>query len=109
MIAAPLVSNTLTTGIPSLPIDVRGLGAVGLQVAGTWTGTITFEASIDGRTFVALNMVPSNSATPASTTTGSGAWTANVAGFTLVRARWSTTTSGAPEVTLLAANLGGRF
>lgn len=109
MIAAPIVTGTLTTGQPSLLLDVRGLGALGLQLTGTWTGTVTFEATIEGETWVALNMVPSNSATPASTATSNGAFTANVAGFKTARARWSTTTSGAPVATLSGATAGGRF
>lgn len=109
MIAAPYVTDTLTSAIPSLSIDVRGLGALGLQLTGTWTGTVTFEATIDGANWVALNMVPSNSATAASTTTGNGAWSANVAGYRMARARWSTPTSGAPVATLQGASTAGRY
>lgn len=110
-LAAPRVLNvqmTATTSEPAL-LDVRGLGAVGVQLTGTWAGTVTFEASIDGQTFVALNMVPSNSATAASTSTGTGAWTANVAGFLLFRARCSAFTSGTIEVWLQGASFSGRF
>jgi len=90
-------------------LDVRGYGAVGIQLTGTWVGTVTFEATIDGVTWVALNMVPSNSATAASTSTANGAWTANVAGYTTVRARFSTATSGTVQVYLQGTVSAGRF
>lgn len=110
-IAAPRVENVLMTATTSKPasLDVRGLGAVGVQLTGTWTGTVTFAATIDGLTWVSLNMVPSNSATAASTATANGAWTANVAGYLLVRARFSVATSGTVSVWLQGASFSGRF
>lgn len=110
-IAAPRVENTQFTATtsPAALIDVRGLGAVGLQLTGTWAATVSFEASIDGQTWVALNMVPSNSATAASSATANGAWTANVAGFLLVRARCSAYTSGTVIAWLQGASFSGRF
>lgn len=92
-----------------IQISVRSCGGVGLQLLGTWTGTVTFEATLDGDTWVALNMVPSNSATAASTTTGNGCWTANVAGFESVRARFSTATSGTVRAYLQTCEAAGRF
>ena len=90
-------------------IDARGWGAVALQLTGTWSGTVTFEASVDGRTFVAFNMVPSNSATAASTATATGAWSANCAGYSIVRARFSTATSGTVEAHLQVTHGAGRY
>lgn len=89
-------------------IDVRGAGAVGLQLAGTFTGTIQFEACIEDGTFVALNMVPSNSATAATSATAAGAWSANCGGYTTIRARASEWTSGEARVTLQIAANGGK-
>lgn len=109
-IAAPRVIKVLLDAADEVAqIDVRGLGAVGLQLTGTWAGTVTFEATIDGLTWVALNMVPSNSATAASTATSNGAWTANVAGFLLMRARFSTATSGTVQAYLQGASFSGRY
>lgn len=90
-------------------MGVRGMGGVALQLLGTWSGTVTFEATIDGNTWVAFNMVPSNSATAASTATSNGAWSANCAGFDSVRARFSTATSGAVRARLQACEAAGRF
>jgi hypothetical protein len=93
----------------AVTISVEGYGAFGVQLLGTWAGTVTFEASINGTDYVALNMVPSNSATPASTSTANGSWTANVAGFTSARARFSADTSGTVECYVQAVSVSGRF
>ena len=90
-----------------VPLDVTGLGSVGIQLTGTWVGTVSFEASVDGRTFVALNAHPSNSTTPASSATGNGVWTSNCGGFAIVRARMSSYTSGTATVTIQGAQAGG--
>ena len=106
-LAAPIADSIFDANGDVLKFDVRGLGAVGLQLSGTFTLTVQFEASVDGETFVALNMLPSNSATAASSATAAGAWRANVAGYRLVQARVSAYTSGSASATFLAANTGG--
>ena len=95
----------------AIPLNVRGSAGVGLQLTGTWSGTVSFEALVDGEanTWVAFNMVPSNSATAASTATGNGAWSANCAGYEAVRARFSTATSGTVRALLLATEGAGRY
>lgn len=78
-------------------------GGVGIQISGTWAGTITFEATIDGANWVAFVMRPSTSLDPAdavSTTTASGAWTAPNEAYQAVRARYSTDTSGTPVIVI---------
>lgn len=89
--------------------SVRGLAGVALQLFGTWVGTVTFEATIDGNVWVAFNMVPSNSATPASTATANGCFSANCGGYEAVRARFSTATSGAVQAYLQGSVSAGRF
>ena len=88
--------------------DVRGMGAVGLQLTGTFVGTVSFECTVDGLTWVALNMLPPNSATAASSATTTGAWIANIAGLTAVRARVSAYTSGTVTATLVVCAAAGR-
>ncbi|MHB1097877.1 MAG: hypothetical protein ACYC3F_17095 [Gemmatimonadaceae bacterium] len=81
------------TGLPST-------GTLAVQVTGTFVGTITFEVSVDGTTFVAFNMTPSNSGTDASTATAPGAFSKPIGGYSVARARCSAYTSGTPVVTL---------
>ena len=82
-------------------LDVAGLATVAFQVLGTFTATVTFEATIDGATWVALQAFPSTGSTAVTTATAPGIWIAPCAGFSLVRARvtWTSGTS----VTVLAA------
>jgi hypothetical protein len=86
-------------------LNVQNRRSAGLQVTGTFTATVTFEATIDGSNWVALNATPSNSATPASTATAAGIWVANVAGFVSIRARVSAYTSGSITVTAFTQDL----
>ena len=92
-LAAPIAERIFDANGEVLLFDVRGLGAVGLQLSGTFTLTVQFEATVDGETV--------------SSTTAAGAWRANVAGYRLVRARVSAFTSGSANATFLAASTGG--
>mgnify|MGYP001566147037 CR=1 FL=1 len=110
MSAAPRTDMTLLDAADEVAtIGVRGLSGVALQLTGTWSGTVTFEATLEGNTWVAFNMVPSNSATAASTATANGAWSVNCGGYDAVRARFSTATSGTVKVTLQACPSAGRY
>jgi len=76
------------------------LGGVAIQVTGTWSGTLTFEVTVDGTNWAAFNVTPSNSGTDVSTTTANGAWSKQNNGYAGVRARFSTATSGTPVITI---------
>ena len=79
-------------------------GNVGIQVTGTWTGTLTFEVSVDGTNFVTLGVTPTAGGAVVTTATANGAWTVQNGGYTTVRARFSTPTSGTPVITLRFAS-----
>ena len=108
MVAAPLASRIFDANGELLLLDVRGLGGVALQLSGTFTLTVQFEATVDGQTWVSLRMLPSSSVSGATSSTSAGAWSANVAGFKLIRARVSAYTSGSADVTFLASSASGR-
>lgn len=80
----------------AVTVTVADADRIAFDVTGTFTGTITFEASVDGTTFVTLG-----GATPAassiSTLTAPGVFQSAVngcQGFEKVRARMSAYTSG---------------
>lgn len=79
-------------------------GGVGVQISGTWAGTITFEATLDGANWVAFVMLPSTSldatTDAVSSTTANGAWSAPNMAYQAVRARYSTDTSGTPTIAI---------
>lgn len=97
------LTKILSTLGDTVTMDVGDYTYAGVQLTGTWTGTVTFEVSIDGVTFVAFNMTPSNSGTDASTSSGNGGWSKLVAGYKLMRARFSTASSGSVTASLWAS------
>lgn len=94
-------------------LDVAGCGAIGVQLVdalqvAAWSGTVQFEASLDGRTWVGLNMVPSNSSTAVTSATAAGCWSGNCGGYRSFRVRLSVATAGAVRVNLQTATSGGK-
>ena len=79
-------------------------GTVGIQVSGTWSGTITFQYSQDeGATWNNLLVFPLLNGQPfltsgTTTTTANGNWVASVPGITSVRSVMSTYSSGTAVV-----------
>ena len=82
-------------------LDVDGISFVGIQVSGTFVGTVTFEATIDGDNWVSVEGASVGDSTSLSTTaTAPGIWRISVLGLSTIRARISAYTSGA--ITVLA-------
>lgn len=104
MSANASLTGALTAAAPIVTFDVRGFKKVGVQLSGTFAGTVTFEASVDGQNFVAFNMTPAASGTDASTATAVGAFSKDCGGYRHVRARFSTATSGSPLVAFHGVN-----
>jgi hypothetical protein len=103
-----LLSSASCPGTGCLTLSVSGVGGVGVQVSGTFSGTLTFEGSVDGITYAALNLTPINSSTGASTTTTTGVWSGGVGGLAIVRVRMSSYTSGTAVVTIQNAPTSAR-
>lgn len=86
-------------------------GAVTFTISSTSSGSWTaqFEATGDGgTTWVAFSVTPSNSATAVTSATGSGTWQANVSGYTSVRVRLSTYSSGSAIVSIIPSTASAR-
>ena len=97
-----------STGYVALQVGTNNGGAT-FTLGGTWSGTISFFASGDGATtWVALNVLPSNSTTAVTTATGNGTWQANVAGYTQVCAAFTTATSGTVVTTIQLSQASAR-
>lgn len=65
-----------------------------IQITGITTATFTFEATIDGTNWVAIQFTNLNSESAATTATADGIYRATVLGLVQVRARISSWTSG---------------
>lgn len=85
-------------------VNLGGYKYVGVQLTGTWTGTVTFEVSLDGgTTWVTQNMLPSTGTQTAVTTaTGNGVWYSTQLVGTQFRVRFSTATSPTVVATVRA-------
>lgn len=94
------VSGSLVNANDAVTVDTLGDGTVGLELDGTWTGTVTFEATVGGGTWVTLSGVPAGGGAAVTTATANGTWILGSAGFKQVRARFSTATSGTVAVAL---------
>ena len=74
---------------------LNGADGAGVQITGTWVGTVLFEGSVDGTNFFAMSGVSFiSSSTIVTSTTANGSWQFNVSGLQLFRARCSAFTSG---------------
>jgi|OpeIllAssembly_1097287.scaffolds.fasta_scaffold00157_12 hypothetical protein len=71
---------------------------VALQIAGTFSGTISFTASADGTNFVPLLLYPANSGTAATTSTTANIYHGPLYGVSVIRATMTAYTSGSADV-----------
>lgn len=82
----------------------QGGTTVGVQIAGAFTGSFTFEATVDGSTYLPIDAYPSSSGAsqpqPVQVATAPGIWVIQTAGMTLARVRATALTVGTPVVTL---------
>ena len=92
-----------------LEVNTSGLDTLAVQVFGTMNATLVIEATVDGKNWVTLNLIPYNSSTSATTITTAGVYFSNVAGFAASRVRCSVYTSGTPTVFARAINGAGTF
>lgn len=69
-------------------------GSVVVQITGTFTATLEFEATSNGTTWVAISGVPLTTTTSVSQVTAAGLWKFGTAGLTGLRVRASAYTSG---------------
>lgn len=74
---------------------------LGIQITGTFVGTVQFEQTIDGTTWVSLSMTPYNSSTTVTSATAPGLWTGAVTN-NKIRVRCSAYTSGSIVVTKIS-------
>lgn len=116
-LSAQSISTTTCPGAGCYDISVAQQGTIGIQLSGTWAGTVTFKASVLSgagavdSTFVSRLCLPSNSGTAVSTATANGAWNCNVAGYTTFRVIFTSYSSGTAVVSyrnvLTGSNLSG--
>jgi hypothetical protein len=103
----PSVVNILLGANSEIRIPCEGANTVAIQTDGTWAGTLTFQASINGADFVSVAAAPVAGGSSINTATANGAWIVNCAAFSFVRVVWTTYTSGQVRVFLRADAANG--
>ena len=102
-VMAQVQQNVLTAvdTCSTLPVSQNNSGAV-VQLAGTFVGTLTFEATADGGNWVAISGTPIGGGAAVTSSTTAGAWQFGTSGLISLRACVSAYTSGAVSVTVRA-------
>jgi hypothetical protein len=90
----PTMQNAAAATGAGTPLFVRFYGGCVIQVSGTFSATITFEASLDNTNWSSLRGFDLNAGTYATTATAAGTWFFTTPGVEYVRARVSAYTSG---------------
>jgi len=109
MAKLPSVTNdSLTSAADYVEIDLTYTDNVAIQVTGTFTGTITFQASNDGTNFVSTTARASTQtaiATEVTTTTGVGMFYLSGAHPRLLRVTMTAFTSGTAVVDVFTSSI----
>lgn len=95
-------TNPVTNAAAVVGLTLPGLAReAAIQLTGTFTATIQFECSIDGgKTWNSLAMTPAAGGAAVTSATAPGLFVADVRPYTMIQARCSAYTSGAPDVTI---------
>ena len=104
-------SGTITAAAQTVPIAVTsGMSAAAAQITGVWVGTISFEGTVDGYTWVPVNGVYAGASTPTTSITANGVIMLTPAGLTSIRLNATAWTSGTATITLrVGMGTGGTF
>lgn len=93
-----LMQDAATATGNGAPIPTQGASVLAFQITGTFTATIAFEGTVDGKNWIALPATNPGTGARATTAAGAGIYIANPGGLKQARARISDYTSGAVTV-----------
>lgn len=86
-------------------IDMLGRRGLAIQIAGTFVGTLTFKATVNGTAYHPVGLTPVAGGAVATTAAAEGIWTLDInPGYTKIQVYWTARTSGAVTVTALATD-----
>ena len=99
-------SGSLTAPAQTVTLTLSRYGSASVQVTGAWTGTLTWQASIDATNYFAVAGVRAGGAGTSLSTTVNDTVTIPVAGYTRVRVLASALSAGTAVVTVRATDPG---
>jgi hypothetical protein len=91
-------TGTVTGASPTLDIDIDGYHDCVLQILGTFTGTISFLATVDGSTYLAANAINRVTGQTATSITVGGEYIIPCSAISKIRLSGSPWTSGTANV-----------
>ncbi len=98
---ANIIREVLTVQAMRLPLFTGGMSKVGIGISGTWTGTISFFASVDGINFnIPLAVQPYPQGTAVTSTAANGNFESPVLNYVAVEAVFTTRLTGSPVVVI---------
>lgn len=91
---------TATGALNKIECDDRVCSSLTIQLAGTWTATVTWQGTVDGTNWVSVAAVDTASTTSAmaTTATANGIYRIDTTGFTAIRPNVTAFTSSASMV-----------
>jgi hypothetical protein len=93
-------NGTIITGNSQFGANFNGKSVAVIQLDGTFAGTITFEGTANGGTWIAINGQALGGTSGVSTSTTVGIFRFNVTGLTGIRCRYTAYTSGQCVITI---------
>lgn len=96
---ATLLKEALNADAMQLAMYCGGQSYVGINLAGTWVGTVKFYGSFDGVNFRQIYVTPFASGTDVQSATANGTWFVKVQNYLVIKVIF-TRTSGTVNVTL---------
>lgn len=100
-------TNSVTSTTAGTALNVNRGDLLGVQATGTFSATVTIEATVDGTNYTAIALTPAAGGAAVTSFTAAGMWTANVGAYRAVRVKASAYTSGTAVVTLALGRTGG--
>lgn len=97
------LSSATCPGTGCQTTTVTGYGTVAVQISGTFSGILVFEASVDGTNFVGIVLPSVGGVGGAASTQAPGMWSGSVHGLTSFRVRFASYVSGSASVSTLVA------
>lgn len=108
-ISDAITSGTLTALNQTVSLNTEGAATVAFKITGTFSATISFEASVDNVNWDPITAQNFSTGLFALSTTGNGTYLCHASGFLYFRVKCSSFTSGTATVSLTATNDGARF
>ena len=100
-------SGTVAANNQSVEIAIGDKSAAAIDISGTFSGTLTFQATINGTTWFTIGVLPVGAGTTsviANSTTSTGTWEMAAGSYQKVRVIATSWTSGTATIALTATN-----